>query len=70
MGALGLPIKVFFFIFSCILIIKMMNEIFEITYYGMTCTNDKLFIVNPSFTVNTVWKVVCKLFNFLKNFNI
>eukprot|EP00828_Plagiopyla_frontata_P049014 TRINITY_DN9595_c0_g1_i2.p1 TRINITY_DN9595_c0_g1~~TRINITY_DN9595_c0_g1_i2.p1 ORF type:complete len:285 (+),score=46.04 TRINITY_DN9595_c0_g1_i2:313-1167(+) len=45
MGALGLPIK-------------MLNQIFEITYYGMTCTNDKLFIVNPSFSVNTVWKVV------------
>jgi len=39
----------------------MLNEIFEITYYGMTCTNDKLYILNPSTSVNTVWKVMCMI---------
>ena len=51
MSVFGIPFKVFF---NLLLFLKTLGKIFDITFYAMNCTLEKVFILNPSFSLLSV----------------
>lgn len=60
-GLLGLPFKVKYFFISLLKIfytMKLLNQVISITQTNYMAALEDLYIMNPSFSLNTSWSII------------